>query len=73
VREHDDVAAAALADLPALVTIREAATALRVSTKTIRRLVGGRRLQGAHLGAVGNGRVLVTKQSMIEYLAASLD
>jgi excisionase family DNA binding protein len=70
---HDDVAAGALADLPSLVTIHEAARALRVSTKTIRRLVAGRRLQGAHLGALGNGRVLITKQSMIDYLAGALD
>lgn len=57
-----------LADLPALVTVGEAANALRCSTRTIARYIASGRLRAAKAGE-GSARVLIPRRAVGDFLS----
>ena len=67
--QREKLAAELLADLPTLVKIPEAAQALRISVRTLHRVMAERRLQTARV----EGRTLITRASLVTYLADALD
>lgn len=61
-----------VADLPTLCTVAETALVLRVSERTVHRLLATRRLQKYQLSDGGSARVLIPRASIVDLLALSL-
>jgi excisionase family DNA binding protein len=61
-----------LPELPTLCTVAEAATALRSSTRTVRRLLATGRLRAAKLRLGGSSRVLVPRGELERLVRESM-
>lgn len=57
-----------IASLPPLVTCREAANALRCSTRTIKRLNATGRLRGVRQTETGSSRLIIPRVEIERYL-----
>lgn len=69
---NDAAKLAALPELPALCTATESASALRTSTRTIKRMVASGRLRAAKLALGGSSRLLIPRAELERLVAESL-
>ena len=67
----DALVAQAVAALPPLCTLSETATALRQSTRTIKRMIADRRLMAARLHNEGSAKVLIPRAEIERLLRQS--
>ncbi|MCB9893535.1 MAG: helix-turn-helix domain-containing protein [Planctomycetes bacterium] len=61
--------AAAIKELPPILTLSEAAEFMRLSTRTLRRLIAAGRLQTTKADSSRNGKVLVPRASIQRVLS----
>ena len=71
--DHEELAANITAELPAILTVDEAAEFLRISRRTLGKLLAAKRIKPVRYATGGSARVLIPKAALTEFIAARVD